>query len=109
MKHSPKIIRGPRRGGAKRLQKLISLPSSDRGFVINSEASATSAPSKISKLAEAFDNFEVWLLMAFSHRRGLRPLASCSAFRSEASGSRAGLLLPNKSAVKYRPRKASAE
>ena len=63
----------------------------------------------MSKLAEAFDNFEVWLFMSLAHGRGLWPMASCSAFRSQASGSRAGPLLPNKSAVKYRPRKASAK
>ena len=96
MKQSPKIIRGPRRGGANRLQKMLRLPSADQGFVINFEASATSALSKISKLAEAFDNFEVWLLMALSHGRGLRPLASCSALGSQVSGSCAGLLLPPK-------------
>ena len=109
MKHSPKIVRGPRRGGAKRLHKLLSLPSSDPGFVINSQASATSALPKISRLAEAFDHFEVWLFMSLAHGRGLWPMASCSALRSHASGSRAGPLLPNKSAVKYRPRKASAK
>ena len=109
VKQSPKIIRGPRRGGAKRLQKLLRLPCSDQGFVINSEASGTSALSKISKLAKAFDNFEVWPLMALAHRRGQRPLASCNALRSQASGSCAGPLLPPKSAVKYRPREASAK
>ena len=77
--------------------------------MITSQASATSALPKISKLAKTFDNFEVWLFMSLAHGRGLWPMASCSAFRSQASGSRAGPLLPNKSAVKYRPRKASAE
>ena len=77
--------------------------------MITSQASATSALPKISKLAQAFDNFEVWLFMSLAHGRGLWPMASCSALRSQASGSRAGPLLPNKSAVKYRPRKASAK
>ena len=110
LKDSPKIIRGPRRGGgAKSLQKLLGLPCSEQGFVINSAASANSALPKISKLANAFDNSEVWLLMSLAHRRGLRPLASCSALRFQAAGSCAGPLLPNKRAVKYRPRKASAK
>ena len=88
---------------------MLWLPTSDQGFVINSQASATNALPKISKLAEAFDNFEVWLFMSLAHGRSLWPVASCSAFRSRASGSRAGPLLPNRSAVKYRPRKASAK
>ena len=77
--------------------------------MLSSEASTSSALTTISKLAEAFDNFEVWLFMSLAHGRGLWPMASCSAFRSQASGSRAGPLLPNRSAVKYRPRKASAK
>ena len=109
VKLSPKIIRGPRRGGPKSLEKLLRLRCSDQGFVMNFEASATSSLPKISKLAEAFDNFEVWVLMSLAHRRGLWPLASCSALRSQASGSCAGPLLPNKSAAKYRPREASAK
>ena len=76
---------------------------------MNFEASATSSLPEISKLAKAFDNFEVWVLMSLAHRRGLWPLASCSALRSQASGSCAGPLLPNKSAAKYRPREASAK
>ena len=100
VKLSPKVIRGPRRGGAKSLQKLLGLPCSDQGFVINSAASANSALPKVSKLAGALDNSGVWLLMSLVHRRGLRPLGSCSAFRSQASGSRAGPLLPSNIAVK---------
>ena len=86
----------PRRGGPKSLQNLLSVRCSDQGFVMNFEASATSALPKISKLAEAFDNFEVWVLMSLAHRRGLWPLASCSALRLRLQALAPGFCYPTK-------------